>query len=124
MSEDKINPLTLLFTSNSAQTKVPLKAFSKDLKATAASNSSSDEDDMLSYKKQPNHDNNIDYNTSSRKKENPRKKSGNTYDFKTKWKTEICHFWEMNGFCQFGENVRLISFKPFFSALLPMDMMI
>ena len=24
------------------------------------------------------------------------KKSGDTNDFKTKWKTEICHYWEMN----------------------------
>ena len=26
-------------------------------------------------------------------------------DFKTKWKTEICHYWEMNGYCQYGNNV-------------------
>ena len=32
------------------------------------------------------------------------KKSGDTYDFKTKWKTEICHYWEMNGFCKYGDN--------------------
>ena len=25
-------------------------------------------------------------------------------DFKKKWKTEICHYWEMNGYCQYGDN--------------------
>jgi hypothetical protein len=24
-------------------------------------------------------------------------------DFKTKWKTEMCHYWEMYGFCKFGD---------------------
>ena len=33
-----------------------------------------------------------------------KKKSGDTYDFKTKWKTEICHYWEMNGYCKYGDN--------------------
>ena len=32
------------------------------------------------------------------------KKSGDTIDFKTKWKTEKCHYWEMYGKCKFGEN--------------------
>ena len=32
------------------------------------------------------------------------KKSGDTNDFKTKWKTEICHYWEMNHYCKYGEN--------------------
>lgn len=27
-------------------------------------------------------------------------------DFKTKFKTELCKFWELNGECKFGENVR------------------
>lgn len=26
------------------------------------------------------------------------------YDFKTKWKTEICHYWEMYGKCKFGDS--------------------
>ena len=32
--------------------------------------------------------------------------SGENYcnDFKMKWKTEICHYWEMYGFCKFGDN--------------------
>lgn len=34
-------------------------------------------------------------------------RSGDTRDFKTKWKTEICHFWNMNGQCKYGENVCL-----------------
>ena len=25
-------------------------------------------------------------------------------NFKTKWKTEICHYWEMYGECKFGDN--------------------
>ena len=28
----------------------------------------------------------------------------NNYDFKKKFKTEICHFWEMNGYCKYGDN--------------------
>ena len=33
-----------------------------------------------------------------------KKKSGETKDFRTKWKTEICHYWEMNNYCKYGEN--------------------
>ena len=40
-------------------------------------------------------DNNINKN---------KKKSGDTKDFRTKWKTEICHYWEMNGYCKYGDN--------------------
>lgn len=25
--------------------------------------------------------------------------------FKVKYKTEICHYWELNGWCKFGEQV-------------------
>lgn len=32
------------------------------------------------------------------------KKAGDTIDFKTKWKTEKCHYWEMYKTCKFGEN--------------------
>ena len=32
------------------------------------------------------------------------KRSEDTNDFKIKWKTEICHYWEMNGFCKFGDS--------------------
>lgn len=32
------------------------------------------------------------------------KKTGDISDFKTKWKTEKCHNWEMDGECKFGEN--------------------
>ena len=44
----------------------------------------------------------------NRKKRNshPKRMSGDTNDFKTKWKTEICHHWEVNGFCKYGDNVR------------------
>ena len=40
-------------------------------------------------------DNNINKN---------KKKSGDTKDFRTKWKTEICHYWEMNNYCKYGDN--------------------
>lgn len=33
-----------------------------------------------------------------------KKISGDTYDFKTKWKTEICKNWQMYGQCKFGKN--------------------
>ena len=36
----------------------------------------------------------------------PKRCSGDTNDFKTKWKTEICHYWEVNGFCKYGDKVR------------------
>lgn len=32
-------------------------------------------------------------------------------DFKTKYKTELCKFFEINGTCKFGENVRITSFN-------------
>ena len=30
--------------------------------------------------------------------------SEDTNDFKMKWKTEICHYWEMNGSCKYGDS--------------------
>lgn len=33
-----------------------------------------------------------------------KKISGDTYDFKTKWKTEICKNWQIYGQCKFGKN--------------------
>ena len=33
-----------------------------------------------------------------------KKRSEDTNDFKTKWKTEICHYWEMYGFCKYGDS--------------------
>ena len=33
-----------------------------------------------------------------------KKMTGDTNDFKTKWKNEKCHYWEMNGFCKYGDN--------------------
>ena len=32
------------------------------------------------------------------------KKTGDSTDFKKKWKTEKCHYWEMYGECKFGDN--------------------
>ena len=33
-----------------------------------------------------------------------KKRSEDTNNFKTKWKTEICHYWEMYGYCKFGDS--------------------
>ena len=30
--------------------------------------------------------------------------SEDTNDFKSKWKTEMCHYWEMYGFCKYGDS--------------------
>lgn len=101
-SEEKIHH----FHANSKGKEKPLRAFSKEIRSPTASNSShnSDEDDLLSYKKM-GYNKNGNHNSFSKKVPHPRKKSGNTIDFKTKWKTEICHFWEMNGYCPYGGNV-------------------
>lgn len=32
------------------------------------------------------------------------RRSEDLNDFKTKWKTEMCHYWEMYGFCKFGDS--------------------
>jgi hypothetical protein len=34
-------------------------------------------------------------------------KANKSNDFKVKYKTEICKFWDMNKICKFGDNVRL-----------------
>ena len=55
----------------------------------------------LSYKNRPN----LKYSNHQLIKNPMNKKGENEYnDFKNKLKTEICHFWEMNGYCKFGEN--------------------
>ena len=33
-----------------------------------------------------------------------KKRSEDTNDFKAKWKTEMCHYWEMYGHCKFGDS--------------------
>ena len=43
-------------------------------------------------------------NNAKSEKSSHGKKSGDTMDFKTKWKTEKCHYWEMYGECKFGDN--------------------
>ena len=43
-------------------------------------------------------------NTTTSEKSFHTKKSGDTNDFKTKWKTEKCHYWEMYGECKFGDH--------------------
>jgi len=32
------------------------------------------------------------------------RRSEDTNDFKTKWKTEMCHYWEMYGYCKYGDS--------------------
>ena len=64
-----------------------------------------DEYSNLSYLNQikTQKDNHKDNSLQSSNTQNKSKKSL-TMDFKTKWKTEICHYWEMYGQCQFGDN--------------------
>ena len=59
---------------------------------------SSDEYSDLSF------NNKNDINNNNLSKLFVRKKAGDTIDFKTKWKTEKCHYWEMHGECKFAEN--------------------
>ena len=33
-----------------------------------------------------------------------KRRSEDTNDFKAKWKTEMCHYWEMYGFCKYGDS--------------------
>ena len=35
---------------------------------------------------------------------NKYKHSEDKNDFKSKWKTEICHYWEMYGYCKYGDS--------------------
>ena len=44
------------------------------------------------------------YKTSKKKYYNKIRYSEDRNDFKKKWKTEICHYWEMNGYCQYGDT--------------------
>ena len=45
----------------------------------------------------PNVSNNYEYHLS-------KKQDYMTKNYRTKWKTEICHYWEMYGQCKYGEN--------------------
>ena len=55
----------------------------------------------LSYKNRPN----LKYSNHQLIKNPMNKKGENEYnDFKNKFKTEICHFWEMNGYCKYENN--------------------
>ncbi len=40
--------------------------------------------------------------------ENQTNKPKKSEDFKTKFKTEICKFWQLNKICKFGDNVIII----------------
>ena len=42
--------------------------------------------------------------TNDKKQKNFVKFSEDNNDFKTKWKTEICHYWEMYGTCKYGTS--------------------
>ena len=44
---------------------------------------------------------NKNYKTSNWKS---KKRSEDINDFKSKWKTEICHYWEMYGYCKYGDS--------------------
>ena len=52
---------------------------------------------------------NLSYNYNKKDENNysklsNKKKRGETIDFKTKWKTEKCHYWDMYKECKFGES--------------------
>lgn len=36
--------------------------------------------------------------------------NGYVWDFRTKYKTEICRNWELFGYCEFSESVRINDF--------------
>ena len=59
-----------------------------------------DEYKGLKYSKQMN----IPHNFDKAYYHNEKEKSDEFINFKTKWKTEICRYWEMYGECKFGEN--------------------
>ena len=35
---------------------------------------------------------------------NNKRRSEDKNDFKSKWKTEMCHYWEMYGYCKYGDS--------------------
>ena len=43
-------------------------------------------------------------NNKFQKWKNKNKHSEDKNDFKSKWKTEICHYWEMYGYCKYGDS--------------------
>ena len=45
--------------------------------------------------------------TENQTKSNKKKKKSEYKDFRTKYKTEKCKFWEVTGECKFGENVKI-----------------
>ena len=47
---------------------------------------------------------NIPYPKKEKKQKNFTRFSEDYNDFKTKWKTEICHYWEMYGTCKYGNT--------------------
>ena len=60
------------------------------------------EDDYsgLAFKSQTKKDKN---NQTTKKKKNSRLSEDYSNNYKTKWKTEMCHYWEMYGTCKFGD---------------------
>jgi hypothetical protein len=44
------------------------------------------------------------YKNSKTSKWKSKKRSEDTNSFKSKWKTEICHYWEMYGYCKYGDS--------------------
>ena len=61
------------------------------------------EDDYSGLASKNYNNNNNNNNTLSYKK-NLVKFSEDHNDFKTKWKTEMCHYWEMHGTCKYGNS--------------------
>ena len=61
------------------------------------------EDDYsgLAFKSQTKKDKN---NQTTKKKKNSRLSEDYSNNYKTKWKTEMCHYWEMYGTCKYGNT--------------------
>ena len=68
-------------------------------------NSDSEDSDESNNFSNSNQENNESDNTKENSEKSLNiKKNKNTMDFKKKWKTEKCHYWEMYGECKFGAN--------------------
>ena len=48
--------------------------------------------------------NNYYFKKDRKSKWNNQRRSEDKNDFKSKWKTEMCHYWEMYGYCKYGDS--------------------
>ena len=57
-------------------------------------------------------------NGNMQNQEIPKRKKSLELDFKIKYKTEKCKFWEINQTCKFGDSVKILFFFYFFISLI------